>query len=675
MRNVLFGGGPPGHDFGALAHEVGDILSIDGTETEIVLDPGELPRAINSETDLVTILALRWRMLDPRYEDRRPEWAYTTDPALRLTLEQFVLGGGGLLALHTAVVCFDDWDRWGDILGATWKWDVSSHGPQAAALVEPTGWAHPITDGIGSFSVDDEVYEHLDPRSDLEPLLVVERRGRPEPVLWARTFGRGRVVVDTLGHDVTSWRHPSRQILARRSCAWALGRSDGHVRGLASPDGGGSPRTNVREQAHEGTRTGAEHGHGKEFSWMDEQPTIVTVTDGDQAISVLRSKVLHQALYDAGEVVMADVLVNLHGTRHRDRRRLENRLFRKDTHEYYERVLFPDIIESTMRPHVLEGRTELVSLGHEVMMNLAALTAGVDRPLGSREETLHLYAYLMTFIEGATLAHYSGDMDAKRAEVQAALGAFDGEFLQPSIARRRQLLDRFEAGSLAEEDLPKDVLTVLLRNQEGLELPSDVVLRETCYFLLAGAHTSATAFTRTLHNLFEWFVGHPGDEDLAREDLAFVQRAVHETVRLSPSSPVAMRWASEAVDIGDLHIAQGAKVVVDMVAVNHDRAVWGADAADFNPERVAPEGRSAWGMSFGSGMHACIGQDLAAGLAVSSERPADEHLYGLVPVAVQWMLDNGARPDPAMPPVLDETSERGYWKQYPVLFEPVGSQS
>ncbi|MEZ5373289.1 MAG: cytochrome P450 [Microthrixaceae bacterium] len=401
-----------------------------------------------------------------------------------------------------------------------------------------------------------------------------------------------------------------------------------------------------------------------------ETAPVITVATAAQAVAALRSKHLSQALYDAGEVVMADVLVTLHGTEHRDRRRLENRLFRKDTHVHYERDLFPGIIEQTISPYVAEGTAELVSLGHQLMMNLAAVTSGVDRPLGTAEESLHLYDYLMRFIEGATLAHYTGDVDAKRAEVAAALEAFDAEFMQPSVARRRDLIAQVEAGTLDESELPRDVLTVLLRNQEDLDLPPDVVLRETCYFLLASAHTSATAFTRTLHNLFAWLGEHPEDVERVRADRMFVQRCVHETVRLAPSSPVAMRWAQEAIELpGDVSVPEGAKVVVDMVAVNRDPSVWGEDADTFDPTREVPDHAQPWGLSFGSGMHACIGQDLAAGLPYSSDRPMEDHLFGLVPVAVQWVLDHGVAPDPEDPAELDATSERGYWKRYPVVFQ------
>jgi hypothetical protein len=48
--------------------------------------------------------------------------------------------------------------------------------------------------------------------------------------------------------------------------------------------------------------------------------------------------------------------------------------------------------------------------------------------------------------------------------------------------------------------------------------------------------------------------------------------------------------------------------------VNRDRSVFGDDAEEFDPRRTTPDGVPGYGLSFGSGMHACIGQDLAAGL-------------------------------------------------------------
>lgn len=400
---------------------------------------------------------------------------------------------------------------------------------------------------------------------------------------------------------------------------------------------------------------------------MTTAPEIITITSYEEAKETYRQKDLRQALYDAGEVIMADVLVNLHGTAHRDRRRLENRLFRRETFELYERDLFPPLIQQTLEPHVRAGRAELVDLGHQLMMNLAASTAGVDRPLGTPEETFRLYDYLRSFIEGATLAHYTGDRDAKRDEVAAKLAEFDAEFVAPSIARRRAL-------AAAGEPLPRDVLSILLDNQDQLDLPHEVVLREVAFYLLAGAHTSATAFTRVTHNVLQWLEQHPDDAETVRTDRRFVQRCTHETIRLQPSSPVAMRWALADVELRTGRtIPAGSKVVIDLLSVNRDTSVFGPDAEAFDPRRELPDGVPPYGLSFGSGMHACIGQDLAAGLAVATSDPSADDasgsaLLGLVPQAVQALFDHGVRRDPEQPPEMDESTTRPYFGRYPVLF-------
>jgi cytochrome P450 len=393
----------------------------------------------------------------------------------------------------------------------------------------------------------------------------------------------------------------------------------------------------------------------------DADVEVVTITTYEEAREAYRHKELRQALYDAGGVVMSDVLVNLHGEQHRDRRRLENRLFRRETFETYERELFPPIIAATIEPDLAAGRSELVDLGHRMMMNLAAFTAGVDRPTGTADETRHLYRYLMLFIEGATLGHYTGDREAKSNEVADGLARFDEEFLSPSIARRTALL---EAG----DELPRDVLSVLLANEDSLHLPHDVILREVAFYLLAGAHTSATAFTRVLHNIFTWLERHPEDRHLVQTDRLFVQRCTHETVRLQPSSPIGMRWALDDVEFkSGRRIAKGSKVVIDLATVNRNRDVFGEDAEDFNPHRQLPERVPPYGLSFGLGMHACIGQDLAAGLAFDPDAAADDHLFGLVPEAVQVVFDHNVRPDPDDPPEMDASTTRPYFGRYPVL--------
>ena len=394
---------------------------------------------------------------------------------------------------------------------------------------------------------------------------------------------------------------------------------------------------------------------------------VLTVTTFDDAKEIYRHKDFKQALYDAGEVVMGGVLVNLHGDEHRARRRLENRLFRRETLVHYERDLFPQVIQETLAPYVASGRAELVELSHQLMMNLAALNAGVDRPLKTKEETDSLYGFMMKFIEGATLAHTTRDPKEVTNEVEGAKSEFNVQFLAPSIKRRQQLI----AAAATDEtvELPKDILTELLKNEDSLHLPDEIILKEIAFFLLAGAHTSATAFVRTLDNLFNWLDKHPEDRALVKTDRSFVQRAMFETIRLNPSSPTAMRRATTDITLkSGTVVPKDSLVTIDLMSVNRSANIFGDTASELNPHRVIETPNVApWGLSFGHGMHACIGQELAAGLSERSEETS-EFEYGLATVAVQAMLDRNVVPNPELPAKMDTTTKRPYWGSYHVIF-------
>lgn len=406
---------------------------------------------------------------------------------------------------------------------------------------------------------------------------------------------------------------------------------------------------------------------------MADDDHRVVLTRYHDVIAAYRNRDLKQALFDEG-VVMQDVLINLHGDAHRARRRLENRLFRRETFELYERELFPEILRTTLAPHAAAGRAELVSLGHQLMMNLGALSAGIDRQLGTREESFRLYELMMAFIQGATIANYLGDRVALEARVRDALDEFDRDFVRPSRTRRESLLAAVASGALDERALPRDVLTVLLRNVDQLALPDDMILRETAFFLLSGAHTTATSFTRTMHRLLDHLDTNPGDRARACDDRRFLQQVVHEVLRLEPPSPVRRRRALVETTVGDgMAVPAGTIVDLDLVAANRDRDVFGTAADAFIPGRRLPADVAPWGTSFGTGMHACIGLDMAAGTLPDGDAnaggPADmARLFGLVPVAVQAVLQMGIRRDPDDPPELDAMTSRGYFSRYPVLF-------
>lgn len=397
--------------------------------------------------------------------------------------------------------------------------------------------------------------------------------------------------------------------------------------------------------------------------------TSHTVDSYHHSLESLRDPQLAQSLYDEGAVIMADVLLVLHGAEHRARRLLELKVFRRDFFRYYEHELFPVTLSQTMRPFIEAGRADLIDLGYRVTMNLTADFAGIDRPLKSAQETEQLLALVMCFSEGATLVHSTRNKEQVREEVRAALREFERSFYLPSLNRRRALLEQMRKGEMAEIDLPRDVLMVLAQNEDRIDLPPDVMMREIAFYLQAGSHSTANATAHAFHDLFTWASQHADDAQRMATDPLFQQRCVHESLRLHPASPVAWRKPTCPMHLstGD-QAATADRVVIDLARANRDTSVFGADAEVFNPHRTLPDGVPPWGLTFGVGVHTCLGRDLDGGVLPREDCDPATHQYGIVPLFVRALFEHGARPDPDHPPSVANHTERPNWGSYPILF-------
>jgi uncharacterized protein len=228
--NLVISGGPL-HDFPATSAAIVEILAGAGVHSTVIDDPRAALALLADRPhawDLVTVNGLHCQLGADRHAHLRDRWSFRLDEAESATLDQHVRAGGGLLACHTAALCFDGDPRWAACIGATWNWERSSHPPLGPAQVEPTAAAarHPITAGIAGFTTSDEIYGFLDEAPDLVPLLTSTHGGTRHPVLWARTLGSGRVVTDLLGHDLAAVSHPDHREILRRAARWLTADRD-----------------------------------------------------------------------------------------------------------------------------------------------------------------------------------------------------------------------------------------------------------------------------------------------------------------------------------------------------------------------------------------------------------------------------------------------------------------
>ena len=393
-----------------------------------------------------------------------------------------------------------------------------------------------------------------------------------------------------------------------------------------------------------------------------------TISDFKTAGETLRVNDLRQALYDAGAILMDKVLVNLHGKEHQMRRKVEAKILRPNFYRWYESEVFKKTLDETITPYLKEGKADLVDLSYRILLNLTADFSGIDRPDKSVAETERILSMLRTFGKAATLGQAKGDKDAISNEINDSIEAFNNEFYKPSKQKRLEYLNRFKLGEISESDVPKDVLTELLKNQEKLGLSDDIILKETAFYLLAGAFTSIHTLTHAMHELFER-MKDPTQENRLMKEPIYLQRCIHESMRLHPSSPTAMRRPTCPYQTNDGKTLNNSDtLVINLMEANRDISVFGLDAKEHNPERNLPSGVPPYGLSFGKGMHACIGVNLAAGIIPKEDTDPLTHQYGIITLTAKKLLEYGAAPNKNKPGVVDRSTVRNNWSSYPILF-------
>lgn len=395
--------------------------------------------------------------------------------------------------------------------------------------------------------------------------------------------------------------------------------------------------------------------------------TSVRLHTWADARDALRHRDLRQGLYDEGANLMDGVIVNLHGADHLARRRLENRLFRRDTFVKWEHELIPHLIDSVFSQLDDPSTGDLVAIARRTMMRLSSLVAGIDIE-ADIDSFNHMSALMSRLAAASTVVHATGDKAEIIRSGDDALSEFVRTFLLPARKRREALIAKADSTEIEWSDLPSDVLTVLLSNQDNLDLPDAVIAREIAYFPWVGSHSTSAALVHVMHHCFTWEKENPGTLTQLAHNRQLLQRFVHESLRLHPASPEATRIATHALRLASgVDIDENSLVVIDMVSANRDVSIFGVTANEFNPHRDIPEGVARWGLTFGTGFHACLGQELAGGLALDQQLAGAE-LFGAITVIVEAILRRGGRPHPTLACEMDTATRRPVWRNYPVTF-------
>jgi cytochrome P450 len=136
---------------------------------------------------------------------------------------------------------------------------------------------------------------------------------------------------------------------------------------------------------------------------------------------------------------------------------------------------------------------------------------------------------------------------------------------------------------------------------DGHRLTDEEIFAFCRLLLPAGAETTY----RSSSNLVYGLLTHPDQLDALRADRSLMAHAIEEGLRWEPPLLTIMRTATRDTDVCGVPVKQGAVLVVNLGAANHDDVRWDL-ADDFDITR-APQQH----MAFAFGPHMCLGMHLA----------------------------------------------------------------
>jgi 4-methoxybenzoate monooxygenase (O-demethylating) len=120
-------------------------------------------------------------------------------------------------------------------------------------------------------------------------------------------------------------------------------------------------------------------------------------------------------------------------------------------------------------------------------------------------------------------------------------------------------------------------------------------------FLSAGIDTTVYG----LGNALYCFAGYPEQWTILRENPSLIRLAFEEVLRFEAPVQTFFRTTTKAIDVAGQRLGEGEKVLLFLAAANRDPRRWE------KPDQFDVRRRATGHMTFGTGIHGCVGQAVA----------------------------------------------------------------
>jgi cytochrome P450 len=328
----------------------------------------------------------------------------------------------------------------------------------------------------------------------------------------------------------------------------------------------------------------------REQHWLARNAFGYSVTDYDDVVTVLRDRRFHSAI--SMLATMSGVSdEELSGRQQRSILGMEG-----EEHARIRRLVAPAFSPKAtdrLRPFMREVVDELFDV--VAPTGRCELVADVCEPypipiicelLGAPKEDWKLFSAWATDIFRIFNGDIANDLDA----IKAAMAELE-DYVQAMIAERR--------------DSPADDLLsrMIEAEEQGDRLSTDELVMMTEAVLMAGTDTTRNQLACSVALLAQ----HPDQWALLRDRPELAAQAVEETMRHLGAVRGTARIAMEEIELHDVVFPPGTLVMTSLATANMDASRWP------EPDRfdITREPSSSPQLTFGSGIHFCLGASLA----------------------------------------------------------------
>ena len=276
---------------------------------------------------------------------------------------------------------------------------------------------------------------------------------------------------------------------------------------------------------------------------------------------------------------MAASLISMDGADHHRLRRLVAKAFTPRAVARLHTTI-DEVIAELVDQHVTAGHCDVVAdIARQFPIPIICAL------LGAPPQDWELFSDWADDIFGV----FSWDAAAQSPTILAAWQSLDS-YIDDMVARRRR-------------ELTDDLLSELIRaEQDGDRLTTDELRMLAAALLIAGTDTTRHQLAASVHMLCD----HPGQWALLGSHPELAAAAVEETIRYAPVAFGALRVALVDVELSGVLIPAGTLVLANTAAANRDPAIFDdPDRLDITRASAAPI------LTFGGGMHYCLGANLA----------------------------------------------------------------